>query len=184
MEEEFTFGGSKQIFIALMTLCLPSFQWFSFVVFHFGGINTTIICGVFIFLFMAPNASLQVGYSTQLFYIIHVNRILRLTPVACCMFRPVTKYSPKSFIIAKIQVLIGQYAQTGLLGIWKALPLGRAVGFAWVIFISVHCYFMMIEMSRAMSFLIAVRGFFLCSKDPSSCHPTNSLSSWLSFQHY
>ena len=59
-----------------------------------------------------------------------------------------------------LQVLIGQYAQSGIIGIWRAFPLARGIGLAWIIFIVADCFRGMMKMGKIMSYFIAVSFFF------------------------
>ena len=58
--------------------------------------------------------------------------IMLLSPQAC-LSPAVTGSDTTSFLSS--QVLFGQYAKTGPLGIWRSFPLARGVGIVWIIFI-------------------------------------------------
>ena len=62
--QELIICDRREIVIILMTLCLPTLHWFAPFVFYSGGIVFVPIAAAFIFLVLAPNASLQVSDSS------------------------------------------------------------------------------------------------------------------------
>ena len=53
-------------------------------------------------------------------------------------------------------MLIGQFAKSGPLDIWRYFPLARGVGVAWLILILVDTCFNILEASKVLAYLYQV----------------------------
>ena len=53
-------------------------------------------------------------------------------------------------------MVISQYAKLGPLGIWRAFPLARGVGVAWLLFMTINTSHFAKELSRNFVYLVIV----------------------------